>query len=89
MVDNSIEVAACAVKPRCACAGRQQPITRSEPARTRLVAVGRTNQEIGRNLFLSTRTVDMHVRNVLAKLGCRSRVEATHRAGRLGLLDPL
>jgi ATP/maltotriose-dependent transcriptional regulator MalT len=52
----------------------------------RLIAVGRTNQEIGRELFLSTRTVDMHVRNILAKLGCRSRTEATGRAGELGLL---
>jgi DNA-binding CsgD family transcriptional regulator len=52
----------------------------------RLVAVGRTNREIARALFLSPRTVDMHVRNILAKLGCRSRAEATHRADRLGLL---
>jgi DNA-binding NarL/FixJ family response regulator len=51
------------------------------------MAVGRTNEEIGGNLFLSTRTVDMHVRNVLAKLGRRSRGEATHRAGQLGLLS--
>jgi DNA-binding NarL/FixJ family response regulator len=28
----------------------------------------------------------MHVRNILRKLGCRSRVEAAHRAGELGLL---
>jgi DNA-binding NarL/FixJ family response regulator len=54
----------------------------------RLVAVGRTNQEIGRHLLLSTCTIDMHVRNVLAKLGARSRAEATHRAGQLRLLAP-
>jgi DNA-binding NarL/FixJ family response regulator len=28
----------------------------------------------------------MHVRNILRKLSCRSRVEAAHRAGELGLL---
>ena len=28
----------------------------------------------------------MHVRNILRKLGCRSRVEAAQRAGELGLL---
>jgi DNA-binding NarL/FixJ family response regulator len=28
----------------------------------------------------------MHVRNLLGKLECRSRVEASHRAGELGLL---
>jgi DNA-binding CsgD family transcriptional regulator len=52
----------------------------------RLVAVGHTNREIASQLFLSPRTVDMHVRNILRKLSCRSRVEAAHRAGELGLL---
>ena len=52
----------------------------------RLVAVGRTNREVAEDLVLSTRTVDMHVRNVLRKLDCRSRVEAAHRAGELGML---
>lgn len=52
----------------------------------RLVAVGRTNREIAQDLFLSPRTVDMHVRNILRKLDCRSRVEAATRAGELGLL---
>jgi DNA-binding CsgD family transcriptional regulator len=50
------------------------------------VAAGRTNREIAEELVLSTRTVDMHVRNILAKLGCRSRTEAATRAGELGLL---
>jgi predicted ATPase/DNA-binding CsgD family transcriptional regulator len=54
----------------------------------RLVAVGQTNREIAAQLFLSPRTVDMHVRNILRKLSCRSRVEAAHRAGELGLLGP-
>ena len=53
----------------------------------RLVALGRTNREIAQDLFLSPRTVDMHVRNVLTKLDCRSRVDATRKAGELGPLD--
>ena len=52
----------------------------------RLLSVGRTNREIAHDLFLSPRTVDMHVRNILRKLNCRSRVEAAHRASDLGLL---
>ena len=52
----------------------------------RLVALGRTNREIATELFLSTRTVDMHVRNLLRKLDSRSRVEAAHRAAELDLL---
>ena len=52
----------------------------------RLVAVGHTNREIAQELYLSPRTVDMHVRNLFRKLDCRSRVEAVRRAGELGLL---
>ena len=61
-------------------------LSRRELEVVRLLAVGRTNREIAAALFLSTRTVDMHVRNILRKLGCRSRVEAATRAGELGLL---
>ena len=65
----------------------QRGLTRRELEIVRLVAVGRTNREIAHQLFLSPRTVDMHVRNVLAKLGCRSRTEATGRAHELGLIE--
>jgi DNA-binding CsgD family transcriptional regulator len=67
----------------------QGGLTRRELEILRLVAVGRTNREIAHQLFLSPRTVDMHVRNMLAKLGCRSRTEATGRAHELGLLEPV
>jgi DNA-binding NarL/FixJ family response regulator len=62
-------------------------LTRRELEVLRHVAVGRTNREIAQELFISQRTVDMHVRNLLGKLDCRSRVEASHRAGELGLLN--
>jgi DNA-binding NarL/FixJ family response regulator len=61
-------------------------LTRRELEVLRFIAVGRTNREIAQELYLSQRTVDMHVRNILAKLDCRSRAEATHRAGELGLV---
>jgi DNA-binding CsgD family transcriptional regulator len=61
-------------------------LTRRELEVVRLVASGRTNREIAHELFLSPRTVDMHVRNILSKLGARSRTEATRRAADLGLL---
>ena len=61
-------------------------LSRRELEVVRLLSVGRTNREIAHDLFLSPRTVDMHVRNILRKLNCRSRVEAAHRASDLGLL---
>jgi DNA-binding CsgD family transcriptional regulator len=61
-------------------------LTRRELEVVRRIAVGRTNRDVAQELFLSPRTVDMHVRNILRKLDCRSRVEAAYRAGELGLL---
>ena len=54
----------------------------------RRVAEGRTNREIATELFLSVRTVDMHVRHSLIALGCRSRMDAARKAAGLGLLEP-
>jgi DNA-binding CsgD family transcriptional regulator len=62
-------------------------LTRRELEVLRLVAAGHTSREIGQKLFLSTRTVEMHVANSLGKLGSRSRAEAVRRAGELQLLE--
>lgn len=51
-----------------------------------LVAQGRTNGEIGRRLFISTKTVSVHVSNILGKLGAAGRTEAAAIARRQGLL---
>ena len=53
----------------------------------RRVAEGRTNREIATELYLSVRTVDMHVRHSLIALGCRSRIDAARKAAELGLLE--
>jgi DNA-binding CsgD family transcriptional regulator/tetratricopeptide (TPR) repeat protein len=54
-----------------------------------LVAQGHTNREIGDRLFISEKTVSVHVSNAMAKLGALSRYEAAATAERLGLLfDP-
>ena len=52
-----------------------------------LIAQGRTNREIGDRLFISQKTVGVHVGNILAKLGVSGRVEAAAVAIRLGLED--
>ncbi len=51
-----------------------------------LVAEGRTNGEIGKQLFISTKTVSVHVSNILGKLGASSRTEAAAVARRRKLL---
>jgi DNA-binding CsgD family transcriptional regulator len=45
----------------------------------RLVGEGHTSRAIAAELFLSVRTVEMHVRNAVAKLDCRTRAEAVRR----------
>jgi DNA-binding CsgD family transcriptional regulator/tetratricopeptide (TPR) repeat protein len=53
-----------------------------------LVVAGRTNAQIATELFISPKTVSVHVSNILAKLGATSRSEATTIAHRDGLVDP-
>jgi DNA-binding CsgD family transcriptional regulator len=49
------------------------------------LAAGQTNRRIADELYLSTRTVDMHVRNILSKLNAANRVEAAATAHRHGI----
>ena len=51
-----------------------------------LVAGGRTDRQIGEQLFISHRTVERHVSSILAKLGARTRAEVTAIAHRDGLV---
>jgi len=53
------------------------------------IVAGRTNREIGERLFISEKTVSVHVGNILAKLGVGGRVEAATVALRLGLVEDL
>ena len=73
-------------------AGRAGPVapfglTAREMEVLRLVAAGRSNQQIAGELFISPKTASVHVSNILGKLGVASRVEAAATAHRLHLLD--
>jgi DNA-binding CsgD family transcriptional regulator len=50
-----------------------------------LVAAGRTNRQIGEELYVSDKTASVHVSNILRKLGVNSRVDAAAVAQRLGI----
>ncbi|WP_369258500.1 helix-turn-helix transcriptional regulator [Geodermatophilus amargosae] len=51
-----------------------------------LLARGRTNRQIGSELYISEKTASVHVSNILAKLGAGSRTEAVALAASRGLL---
>jgi DNA-binding CsgD family transcriptional regulator len=52
-----------------------------------LITQGSTNRQIARQLYISEKTVSVHVSNILAKLGVRGRTEAAAVARRDGLLN--
>jgi DNA-binding NarL/FixJ family response regulator len=63
-------------------------LTKRELEVLRLLAQGKTNQEIAQSLVLSTLTVKTHVQRIIGKLGVSDRTQAAVRAFELGLLVP-
>jgi LuxR family maltose regulon positive regulatory protein len=66
--------------------GMAEPLTGRELEVLRLIAAGRSNQHIARELFVSLDTVKKHVTHLLGKLGAANRTEAAARARQLGLI---
>jgi DNA-binding CsgD family transcriptional regulator len=63
-------------------------LTDREVTVLRLLAAGRTNPQIGAELYISASTASVHVSNILRKLGVSGRVQAAALAERAGLLQP-
>jgi DNA-binding NarL/FixJ family response regulator len=64
------------------------PLTPRESEIVKLIAEGRSSQEIAEALVISPKTVERHRANILEKLALRDRVELTRYAIREGLIEP-
>lgn len=64
------------------------PLTPREHAVLELVAHGLTNRAVGERLFISEKTVSVHLSRAMAKLGASGRAEAVALAHSRGLLAP-
>jgi DNA-binding NarL/FixJ family response regulator len=67
-------------------ADRSSLLTAREQDVLRLLALGRSNRQIGEELYITGKTASVHVSNILAKLGAASRTEAVAIAYREGLI---
>ena len=63
-------------------------LTRREREVARLLAAGLSNRQIAEQLFVSERTAETHVQNILMKLGFGSRTQVAAWAVREGLTEP-
>jgi DNA-binding NarL/FixJ family response regulator/tetratricopeptide (TPR) repeat protein len=63
-------------------------LTEREAEVLALLAEGRTNRQIGQELFITEKTASVHVSRILVKLGVSNRGEAAAAAHRVGLARP-
>jgi DNA-binding NarL/FixJ family response regulator len=69
-------------------AAPEDPLTPRELQVVKLIAEGRTSDQIAEELVISRKTVDHHRANLLGKLGMRTVAELTRYAIRRGLIEP-
>jgi two-component system NarL family response regulator len=65
---------------------REEALTERESQILELLALGRSNRAIARQLFISESTVKSHLKSLFAKLDATSRAEAISLAARRGLV---
>src|SRR5215217_5617441 len=61
-----------------------EALTERESGVLKLIARGKANKQIARELFIDEKTVKSHVHSILSKLGVRSRTQAAIYAVRVG-----
>ncbi|MGH3407435.1 MAG: response regulator transcription factor [Streptosporangiaceae bacterium] len=57
------------------------PLTARQLAVARAVASGKSNREVARELYISVKTVEFHVSQILVRLGVDGRAEITAALG--------
>ena len=65
----------------------EDPLSDREREVLRLLALGHTNQEIAKQLYISVRTAETHRAHIMQKLHLSSRAELVRYAILQGLLD--
>jgi DNA-binding NarL/FixJ family response regulator len=73
--------------PRAAAATSESIISARELDVLRLLAAGRSNQQVAHELFISLNTVRRHVSNIFTKIGAANRADAVSYAHRHGLIS--
>jgi DNA-binding NarL/FixJ family response regulator len=79
LTPEELETSARAVAPTAGLSKRELDVLRG-------IVDGKSNQEIAAELFISPRTVETHVANILGKLGLASRAAVAVYAVRQGLV---
>jgi len=74
-------------KPTATLPESVEPLTHREKEILKLIVQGYTNRQTAEELNISTRTVEGHRANLVAKLGLRSRVELVRYARGQGLIE--
>ncbi|MBU7320772.1 response regulator [Paenibacillus oleatilyticus] len=64
-----------------------EELTEREMEVLRLIAAGKSNQDVADELFIGVKTVKFHVTNILAKLGVEDRTQAAIYAYKHGLVE--
>jgi two-component system response regulator NreC len=65
----------------------EDPLSEREREVLRLLALGHTNQEIAKQLYISVRTAETHRAHIMQKLRLSTRAELVHYAMEQGLLE--
>lgn len=65
----------------------ESPLSEREQEVIRLLAHGQRDRDISQDLYISERTVKFHVKNMLKKLGVRTRIQAVFEATQQGWLN--